>query len=139
MLEVDMPLLKIGALAERIGCKVETIRYYEAIGILPKPGRSEGGQRIYNRDHLKRLNFVRRARNLGFTLDEVRALLRLVDEKGHSCAEVRALGRVHLDGVRARIADLEALEAVLEKLVQDCAGGTVPECPIIEALFREAG
>ena len=84
-----------------------------------------------------RLNFIRRARALGFPLDEVRALLRLVDEDDHSCAEVEVLARGHLDSVRARIADLKAMEAVLEDMVARCAGGTVPDCPIIEALFRE--
>ncbi len=84
-----------------------------------------------------RLNFIRRARELGFPLDEVRALLRLVDEGGHSCAEVETLARGHLDSVRVRIADLEAMEAVLADMATRCAGGTVPDCPIIEALFRE--
>lgn len=129
--------VSIGALAARTGCKAETIRYYERIGIMPRPPRTSGGQRRYRIDHLMRLNFVRRARALGFPLDEVRALLRLVDEDDHSCAEVEVLARGHLDSVRARIADLKAMEAVLEDMVERCAGGTVPDCPIIEALFRE--
>lgn len=129
--------VSIGALAARTGCKTETIRYYERIGIMPRPPRTSGGQRRYRIDHLMRLNFIRRARALGFPLDEVRALLRLVDEDDHSCAEVEVLARGHLDSVRARIADLKAMEAVLEDMVARCAGGTVPDCPIIEALFRE--
>ncbi|MEE8622708.1 MAG: helix-turn-helix domain-containing protein [Alphaproteobacteria bacterium] len=133
----DVPRLAIGALAERTGCKVETIRYYERIGILPEPARNLGGQRRYADWHLKRLNFVRRARDLGFTLDDVRGLLRLVDEQGHGCAEVEAMARRHLDAVRARLADLRAMEAVLKETVARCAGGAVPDCPIIEALFHE--
>ena len=129
--------VSIGALAARTGCKAETIRYYERIGILPQPSRTAGGQRRYRRDHLMRLNFVRRARALGFPLDEIRALLRLVDEDDHSCAEAEVLARGHLDSVRVRIADLKAMEAVLDDMVERCAGGTVPDCPIIEALFRE--
>ena len=129
--------VSIGTLAARTGCKTETIRYYERIGIMPRPPRTSGGQRRYRIDHLMRLNFIRRARALGFPLDEVRALLRLVDEDDHSCAEVEVLARGHLDSVRARIADLKAMEAVLEDMVARCAGGTVPDCPIIEALFRE--
>ena len=129
--------ISIGVLAARTGYKPETIRYYERTGILPKPPRTPGGQRRYRVDHLMRLNFIRRARELGFPLDEIRALLRLVDEHGHSCAEVEAVGRGHLDSVRTRIADLKAMEAVLEDMVEHCAGGTVPDCPIIEALFRE--
>ncbi len=134
----DAPRLAIGALAERTGCKVETIRYYERIGILPEPARNLGGQRRYAARHLKRLNFVRRARGLGFTLDDVRGLLRLVDEQGHSCAEVEAMAQRHLDAVRARLADLRAMEAVLKETVARCEGGAVPDCPIIEALFHEA-
>ncbi len=133
----DVPRLAIGALAERTGCKVETIRYYERIGILPEPARNLGGQRRYADWHLKRLNFVRRARDLGFTLDDVRGLLRLVDEQGHSCAEVEAMAHRHLDAVRTRLADLRAMEAVLKETVARCAGGAVPDCPIIEALFHE--
>ena len=129
--------VSIGVLAQRTGCKAETIRYYERIGMLPEPRRTPGRQRRYGLEHHMRLNFVRRARDLGFTLDEVRALLRLVDEGNHSCAEVEAVARRHLDSVRVRIADLRAMEAVLEDMVARCAGGTVPDCPIIEALFRE--
>ena len=131
------PEVSIGVLAQRTGCKAETIRYYERIGILAEPRRTSGRQRRYGLQHLMRLNFVRRARDLGFTLDEVRALLGLVDEGGHSCAEVEAVARGHLESVRVRIADLTAMEAVLEDMVARCAGGTVPDCPIIEALFRE--
>ncbi len=129
--------LAIGTLARLTGCKVETIRYYERIGILPEPPRNSGGQRRYRAWHLKRLNFVRRARDLGFTLADVRGLLRLVDEQDHSCEEVRTMALGHLEAVRARLADLEAMEAVLGEMVARCEGGKVPDCPIIDALYRE--
>ena len=129
--------VSIGVLARRTGCKPETVRYYERIGILPEPRRTSGRQRRYGLEHLMRLNFVRRARELGFTLDQVRALLALVDEGNHSCAEIEALARGHLDSIRVRITDLRAMETVLEDMIARCAGGTVPDCPIVEALFRE--
>ncbi len=128
----------IGALARRTGCKVETVRYYEHIGVLPPPPRSPGGQRRYGEAHLKRLNFIRRARELGFTLDGVRALLDLADERAGSCAEVETIAGAHLDVVRDKLTDLERLETVLADLVARCRGGTVPRCPIIEALYAEA-
>ncbi|MFQ5985702.1 MAG: helix-turn-helix domain-containing protein [Alphaproteobacteria bacterium] len=128
--------LSIGALARRTACKVETIRYYEHIGLLPPPARTAGGHRQYSRDNLMRLTFIRRARDLGFTLEGVRRLLQLVDERGQSCAEVQRLAQGHLGTIRDKIGDLRALEAVLEQMVATCEGGTVPDCPIIEALFR---
>ena len=85
------PLMTIGPLAERTGCKVETIRYYERIGLLPKPVRSQGGHRHYGGEALKRLNFILRARRLGFGLDAVRVLLNLADGHGESCGEVERL------------------------------------------------
>ncbi|MCH7930404.1 MAG: helix-turn-helix domain-containing protein [Proteobacteria bacterium] len=127
--------LTIGELSKRTGCIIETIRYYERIGVMPAPPRTAGGHRIYDRDHLKRLNFVRRARALGFTLGQVRGLLALADERETSCAEVERLARAQLDQVRARIDDLGRMEGVLDEMVARCAGGSVPECPILEALF----
>ena len=126
----------IGALSRRTGFKVETIRYYERIGLLPPPPRSAGGQRHYGEDGLKRLTFIRRGRELGFSLEEVRGLLRLVDGGGYTCAEVRAITLGHLAEVRAKIADLRRLGRTLDSIAGQCVGGTVPDCPIIEALFR---
>ncbi len=131
----DLPHLPIGTLAKQTGCKVETIRYYENIGVLPPPARSSGGQRRYTINHLKRLNFVRRARALGFTLNEVRDLLRLVDGADYTCAEVEAVTLAHLGDVRTKIADLRKLERVLKDMASQCDGGTVPDCPVIDALF----
>ncbi len=137
MAGADAPDHGIATLARRTGCKVETIRYYERIGILPEPPRNSGGQRRYRAWHLKRLNFVRRARDLGVTLADVRGLLLRVDEQGPGCDEVRTMALGHLEGVRARLADLEAMEAVLGEMVARCEGGKVPDCPIIDALYRQ--
>ena len=128
----------IGRLAKDTGTKVETIRYYERVGLLPAPTRSEGGYRLYRVDHLKRLSFIRRARTLGFSIDEVRTLLRLADERKRPCAEVRVVAEAHLSDVRAKIADLKAMERVLKDTVARCAEGTGSHCPMIEALYRES-
>ena len=125
----------IGVLSRRTGCKVETIRYYERIGILPAPGRSAGGHRLYDEDHLKRLTFVRRSRELGFTLDEIRTLLGLVDSGDVTCAEVKELTLRHAGEVRRKIADLRRMERVLKEMAAQCDGGIVPDCPIVEALY----
>jgi MerR family mercuric resistance operon transcriptional regulator len=131
-----VPAFPIGALAKRTGLTVEGVRFYEKAGILPAPARTSGGQRLYSLRELKRLNFIRRARDLGFTLDEVRALLRLVDEApDRTCAEARDLAAGHLGDVRAKIADLRRMERALSGMVARCAEGEAPECPLIEALF----
>ena len=130
--------LAIGALSERTGCKVETIRFYEREGLLPAPARSPGGYRLYSEDHLKRLTFIRRARGLGFSIDEVRKLLKLADERKRPCAEVRVVARAHLEDVRAKIADLRAMERVLRATIVRCADGRRADCALIEALYREA-
>lgn len=127
----------IGRLSKRTGCNIETIRYYERIGLLPKPPRTEGGHRLYINDHIKRLTFVRRSRELGFTLDEVRELLNLVDGGDYTCGEVLTLTAQHLNEVRQKIKDLRRLEKTLKTIVADCQGGEVPECPIVDALFGE--
>lgn len=128
-------LLSRGALARRTGCNIETIRYYEQIGLLPPPPRSQGGHRIYDQDLLKRLNFVRRSRELGFALGEIRGLLRLVDGRRYTCAQVEALTLDHAREIRRKIADLRKLKQALEAMASQCSGGRVPECPIVDALF----
>jgi MerR family mercuric resistance operon transcriptional regulator len=133
------PTLPIGALAKRTGLTVEGVRFYEKAGILPAPARTAGGQRLYRLGDLKRLNFIRRSRDLGFTLDEVRALLRLVDEApDRTCAEARDLATSHLADVRAKIADLRRMERALSRMVAHCAEGETPDCPLIEELFASA-
>lgn len=127
--------LSIGDLGKATGTTVETIRYYERIGLLPAPARSGAGRyRSYGKDQLGRLSFVRRARDLGFTLDQVRHLLDLADDRSRDCAAVDAIARRHLAEVERKIADLEALRRELADLVGQCGHGTVAECRIIEAL-----
>jgi MerR family mercuric resistance operon transcriptional regulator len=126
----------IGALASESSVNIETIRYYEKVGVMPKPGRSAGGYRLYTPDHLKRLTFIRRGRELGFTLDELRGLLRLVDGHAYTCAEVRTLTLDHVAGIRRKIADLKRLERVMTDISSRCSGKRVPDCPIVDALFQ---
>lgn len=128
------PIFPIGVMAERTGLSPEGIRFYEAAGLLPSPTRTEGRRRIYSLAHLKRLAFIRRARDLGFTLDEVRALLRLADATPDSCAQGRKMAAAHLDDVRKKIADLRVLERVLSRTVSLCDAGTQSRCPLIDAL-----
>ena len=130
-----IPHLTIGTLAKATGCKVETIRYYERIGLLAPPARSRGGHRHYGDEALKRLNFIRRARRLGFGLDAVRALLVMADGEEQNCAKAERIAAAHLDDVRAKLADLERMQSVLAAMVAACAGGTTPACPVIEALY----
>ncbi|MBY0295439.1 MAG: helix-turn-helix domain-containing protein [Methylobacterium sp.] len=134
-LQDTAPRLAIGALSQRTGVNIETVRYYERIGLLPPPARSEGGHRLYGGGHLMRLNFVRRARDLGFTLDEIRALLELAEKRDRPCAEAREVATGHLSDVRAKIADLRTMEHVLADMVSRCNEDTTPDCPLIEALF----
>lgn len=125
----------IGTIARQTGIKVETIRYYEREGLIPNPPRSDGGHRIYSGDDSKRLSFIRRCRELGFTLYQVRGFLRFVDDRDYSCAEVQSLTLQHLSEIKQKIADLSRIENVLSEMARRCEGGQVPECPIIDALF----
>ena len=127
----------IGKLSERSGVNFETIRYYEKIGLLPPPPRSAGGHRLYSEAHLKRLNFIRRSRELGFTLGEVRNLLALVDG-GYTCGEVQSAALAHLANIRHKIADLRRMERTLSTTAARCEGGDAPDCPIVDALFQSA-
>jgi len=124
----------IGDLSRATGVKVETVRYYEKIGLLAKPERTKGNYRAYARAHLNRLSFIRRSRDLGFSLDQVRALLDLADQRDRSCESVDAIAMAHLGEIDAKIADLRALRRELDSLLKQCRCGTVAECRIIEAL-----
>jgi MerR family mercuric resistance operon transcriptional regulator len=128
--------MPIGELSRRTGCNIETIRYYERIGLIPAPPR-RGRYRFYGSEDIGRLAFVRRARELGFTLDEVRALLGLSVGGQASCADARNLAASHLKDVRARIADLRRMERVLADAVRACEGGDDTGCPLIDTLFQE--
>ena len=125
----------IGELSRRTGCNIETIRYYERIGLLPAPER-RGRYRSYGPDDVGRLGFVRRARELGFTLDEVRALLGLAAGGRASCADARDLAAAHLEDIRARIADLRRMQRVLADTVRACDAGNDACCPLIAALSK---
>ena len=133
MPEID---IAVGEFSRRTGCNIETIRYYERIGLLPKPRREEGGRfRRYHRDDVARLRFIRRARQLGFTLDEVRALLRVALGDGEDVrTEARGIAAAHVAGIRAKIADLQAMDRVLTDAICECDGGQRPRCPLIEVL-----
>ena len=127
----------IGAFSERTGCHIETIRYYERIKLLPKPPRTEGRHRLYDREQVKQLMFIRRSRELGFSLDEIRILLLLVDGKQYTCLEVKTITEAHLEDVKRKIADLRRLQKTLAAISGQCEGGLVPDCPIIDTLFSE--
>lgn len=128
-------VVPIGALADMTGVKVETIRYYEQVGLLPPPERSEGNQRRYGRRHRERLAFIRHARDLGFSVEGIRALLRLSDKPDMACDEAHAIASAHLADVRDKIARLRLLESELERIAHACTGGvSACDCAIIEAL-----
>jgi MerR family mercuric resistance operon transcriptional regulator len=127
-----------GALAGRTGCHLETIRYYEQSGLMPNPPRSPSGHRVYSDEHVRRLQFILRGRELGFTIEELRKLLGLVDRRKVTCGEIRAAALAHLDDVRRKIADLRRMERTLAETAARCRGGNVPDCPIIETLSRQA-
>lgn len=126
--------LSRGTLAQRSGVNSETIRYYEKISLLPKPNRSTGGHRVYHEDDLQRLSFIRRCREMGFSLEEIRGLLSLVDGEQVSCKRVKNIADEHLRDIQAKISDLKRMEKTLRTLSASCSGEDVPECPIIEAL-----
>lgn len=126
--------LTIGDLSRRTGCKVQTIRYYEQIGLLPEPERSSGNQRLYSPAHSDRLAFVRHARELGFPLEAIRELLSLADQPFQSCEAADAIARTQLGLVETRIARLQSLKQELERMVEQCHGGKIADCRVIEVL-----
>jgi Cu(I)-responsive transcriptional regulator len=127
--------LTIGDLGRATGTKVETIRYYEKAGLLPQPARTTSGNyRAYTAAQLGRLSFIRRSRDLGFTLEQIRALLDLADQRDRDCEAVDGIAREHLAEVERKIADLSALRQELREMIDRCHHGTVAECRIIEAL-----
>ena len=131
-------MLTIGKLGEAAGVKVPTIRYYEQIGLLPEPERSAGNQRLYGGSALDRLAFIRHARELGFPLDAIRDLLSLSDKPDQSCAAADVIAKKQLTAVKARIARLTALKAELERMITQCAQGTVADCRVIEVLSHHS-
>ncbi|PSC05657.1 MerR family transcriptional regulator [Alsobacter soli] len=124
----------IGEAARRCGVKVPTIRYYEGIGLLPAPSRTEGNRRLFDAADLRRLAFIRHARELGFEVDAIRTLLSLQDDPDQPCAAADAIARERLADVEQRIAKLMALKDELERMLEQCASGRVAECRVIETL-----
>ena len=134
--------LKIGELAERTGTNAPTIRYYESIGLLPQAGRQEGGQRRYGAADVRRLTFIRRCRDFGFPVEQVRALVALIEDPASCCTEARDIALAHRVEVRAKLAELRALEREIGAFVRRCdtacAGGPGPECLPLAELARPA-
>lgn len=126
--------LTIGDLSRQTGCKVQTIRYYEQIGLLPIPDRSQGNQRLYDPAHADRLAFIRHARELGFHLDAIRELLSLADHPSQPCEAADAIARAQLQQVEHRVARLLSLKRELERMVEQCRGGKIADCRVIEVL-----
>ena len=128
------PIVKIGAVAKAAGVSIDTVRFYEGRGLLPIPQRSASGYRLYDQSTIERLNFIGRAKGLGFTLNEIVLLLDLQDKGGRK-AEVKSITGAKLEQIDRKIEDLHRMRSVLGKLNSDCSGsGSVTGCPIIEAL-----
>lgn len=124
-----------GQLAKKTGVKAETIRYYEKYGLLDDPERSSGGHRVYSDEDARKLVFVRRCRELGFSLIEIEQLLELADTSGRNCAQVQRSTQIHLDDVRSKIRDLRRMERTLAELISQCENNASASCPIIDSLF----
>ncbi|MGQ3053045.1 MAG: MerR family transcriptional regulator [Roseateles sp.] len=133
----------IGVVARQTGCSVPTIRYYEEIGLLPSGPRTDAGRRVYGEAAVRRLSFIRRCRDFGFSIEQVRELVGLVDEPERPCIEVRDIAGRHLAQVRQRLAELQTLEASMARFVKGCdsacAGGAALDCNILEDLSAAAG
>ncbi|MEM5469799.1 MAG: MerR family transcriptional regulator [Paracoccaceae bacterium] len=127
-------MLTIGNLGKKTGTKVQTIRYYEQIGLMPEPGRTEGGQRRYSAVEVDRLSFIRHARQLGFPLEAIRELLALSDSPDHSCHEADSIARRQLKQVELRMDRLKALQTELKRMIQECSGGNTADCKVLEVL-----
>jgi MerR family mercuric resistance operon transcriptional regulator len=123
-----------GELAQATGCNIETIRYYEKTGVLSDPPRTSTGYRIYSTAHATRLRFILRARELGFSMEDIRGLLGLEDGAAPTCAEVKERTERHLADVRTKILDLRRIEATLAKTAAQCSGTAVPTCPVLDTL-----
>jgi Cu(I)-responsive transcriptional regulator len=127
----------IGALAQATGTSPETIRWYERAGLMPPPARTGSNYRVYTDTALRRLIFIRRARELGFGVEQVRTLVALAEDQSRDCAEVDRLSRAHLEEVERRIADLQRLRRALRRIIGDCRSGSVADCRILHVLQPE--
>ncbi len=128
----------IGEMARTGNCKVQTVRYYEQIGLLPKPARNAGNQRVYSRRHHDRLRFIRHGRELGFSLDRIRQILDLGDNPSHSCEQVDRIARDHLRDVESKIQRLQSLRKELKRMISECAGNRVADCKVVQVLSDHA-
>ncbi len=124
----------IGELAKRANTKVQTIRYYEDIGVMPEANRATNNRRLYDETHLERLTFIRHSRELGFSLDDIRNLLELSDQPDRPCTEVDAIARQHLNVVERKLSSLQVLQVELKRMIKNCLGSTISDCNIIKVL-----
>ena len=134
-------MLTRGRLATRTGCNIETIRYYEKIGLMPAPARTASGYRTYSDEHLRRLNFIQRARALGFSGEQIRGLLELTEAGANKTrADVKALTQAHIDEISLKIKDLQRIRKRLSQISSFCDGSSqsASTCPILESLFDDA-
>ena len=136
---MDKQFFSIGQLAEKANCKVETVHYYEKTGLMPEPPRTGGGHRSYDINHVKRLNYIRRSRELGFSIEQIKDLLRFIDEPNHYCGEIKSMAMLQARDVQQKINDLEKLKIALNEMVRQCRGNnlSLDNCPIIDALYVE--
>jgi len=136
---VNKQFYSIGQLAQKANCKVETVHYYEKTGLMPEPPRTEGGHRSYDIRHVKRLNYIRRSRELGFSIEQIKELLKFIDEPDHYCGEIKAMAMLQAREVQQKINDLEKLKIALNDMVRQCKGNnlSIDNCPIIDALYVE--
>lgn len=125
-----------GVLAKRVGCNAETIRYYESIRLMPEPARTGAGHRIYDEDARKRLTMLRRLRDLGFSIEEIRDVLMLIDSDTLTCGELETITLDHIEVIKAKVKDLKIMLKALQDLVQKCDGGDTPDCGVLAELFR---
>ena len=132
---IDAPCM-IGEASAQTGCHIETIRYYERIGLLPAPLRTARGHRLYLTDDLKRIGFIARSRSLGFALREIADFLRLIDQGDYTCAEVKAITLNQIASVKRKLAELERMMQGLERLADACNGGRTQDCPIVAELYN---
>ena len=127
-------MFSIGEMAKTGNCKVQTVRYYEQIGLLPTPARNRGNQRQYKQAHLDRIRFIRHSRELGFSLQQIRTILDLSDDRARSCGDIDQIARDHLRAVESKITRLQSLRSELKRMISECSCGKVADCKIIQVL-----
>ncbi len=132
---MEADLFKIGALAQKTGCQVETVRFYERVGLLADPARTASGHRVYDRSHEKRLRFIRRSRELDFSLEEIKALLGFLDSDDYSCDQVQEFAEEHIQKIKAKVAELRKMEKSLVQLASQCEVNIKKGCPLLDQLF----